>query len=196
MISNVWSIFFQTLAREIMPNPGDKKADSMPIGDFDPEGDRDQFRQSVLTQIGFNRVILDEGHVIRNPKSGVSQSVCRLRANRRWIVTGTPVQNKELDMYSLLRFLRVRPFDQLEVRRLIGFVLYFLLIMSIYFSSFVLQIWKRWVDSSKNKATEHAMDRLKLLVKALLLRRTKDQKMEGSAAPLVEMPARWENYLF
>ena len=164
----------------------------MPIGDFDPEveNDRNQLHQSVLTQIGFNRVILDEGHVIRNPKSGVSQSVCRLRANRRWIVTGTPVQNKELDMYSLLRFLRVRPFDQLEVRRLIGFVLYFLLIMSIYFSSFVLQIWKRWVDSSKNKATEHAMDRLKLLVKALLLRRTKDQKMEGSAAPLVEMPAR------
>jgi transcription termination factor 2 len=99
-----------------MPNPGDKKADSMPIGDFDPEDDRDQFRQSILTQIAFNRVILDEGHVIRNPKSGVSQAVCRLRASRRWIVTGTPVQNKELDMYSLLRFLRVRPFDQLEVR--------------------------------------------------------------------------------
>jgi hypothetical protein len=55
---------------------------------------------------------------------------------------------------------------------------------------FLFQIWKRWVDSSKNRSTEHAMDRLKLLVKALLLRRTKDQKVDGSAAPLVEMPAR------
>jgi len=33
-----------------MPNPGDKKADSMPIGDFDPEDDRDQFRQSISSQ--------------------------------------------------------------------------------------------------------------------------------------------------
>ena len=105
------------MALEIKLNPGDKNADSMPIGDFDPEveNDRNQLHQAVLTQIGFNRVILDEGHVIRNPKFGLSQAVRRLRANRRWVVTGTPIQNRELDFYSLLRFLRVRPFDQLEV---------------------------------------------------------------------------------
>ena len=116
LITNILCTFVQTLVHEIMPNPGNKKADSMPIGDFDPEDDRDQFRQYILTQIAFNHVILDEGHVIRNPDSGVSKAVCRLHASRRWIVTGTPVHNQELDMYSLLRFLRVRPFNQLEVR--------------------------------------------------------------------------------
>lgn len=92
-----------------------KDGDSKPIGDFDVESDASAIRQSILLQIAFDRIILDEAHVIRNPKAGVSQSVCRLRASRRWAVSGTPVQNKELDMYSLLRFLRVSPFDQLAV---------------------------------------------------------------------------------
>lgn len=92
-----------------------KDGDSKPIGDFDVETDASAIRQSVLLQIAFDRIILDEAHVIRNPKTGISQAVCRLRAVRRWAVSGTPVQNKELDMYSLLRFLRVSPFDQLAV---------------------------------------------------------------------------------
>ena len=105
------------MSREISNVSLDKKdGDSNPIGDFNVETDANAIRQSVLLQIAFDRIILDEAHVIRNPKAGVSQAVCRLRASRRWVVTGTPVQNKELDMYSLLRFLRVTPFDQLAVK--------------------------------------------------------------------------------
>ncbi|KAI9558938.1 Transcription termition factor 2 [Daphnia sinensis] len=156
---------YQIVSREIANVKVDKKdGDSKPIGDFDVETDASAIRQSVLLQIAFDRIILDEAHVIRNPKAGISQAVCRLRAVRRWAVSGTPVQNKELDMYSLLRFLRVSPFDQLAV-------------------------WKRWVDSSKAK-NEQAQGRLQLLIKALLLRRTKDQKVEGSETPLVAMPSR------
>lgn len=156
---------YQIVSREIANVKVDKKdGDSKPIGDFDVETDASAIRQSVLLQIAFDRIILDEAHVIRNPKTGISQAVCRLRAVRRWAVSGTPVQNKELDMYSLLRFLRVSPFDQLAV-------------------------WKRWVDSSKAK-NEQAQGRLQLLIKALLLRRTKDQKVEGSDTPLVAMPSR------
>ncbi len=92
-----------------------KGQEQAPIGDFDVETQAHELRQSMLLQIAFDRIILDEAHVIRNPKSAISMAVCRLRANRRWAVTGTPVQNKELDMYSLLRFLRVSPFDQLPV---------------------------------------------------------------------------------
>lgn len=51
------------------------------------------------------------------------------------------------------------------------------------------KVWKRWVDSSKAK-NEQAQGRLQLLIKALLLRRTKDQKVEGSDTPLVAMPSR------
>lgn len=112
----IFRFLTQIVSREISNLSIDKKdGDSKPIGDFDVETHANEIRQSVLLQIAFDRIILDEAHVIRNPKSGVSQSVCRLRAVRRWAVTGTPVQNKELDMYSLLRFLRVSPFDQLTV---------------------------------------------------------------------------------
>jgi len=86
-----------------------------PIGDFNEEKHAKEIRQSPLLQVAWGRIILDEAHTIRNPKAQVSQAVCRLRAARRWIVTGTPVQNKELDIYALLRFLRVSPFDQLAV---------------------------------------------------------------------------------
>ena len=106
---------YQIITREVSSIAVDKKADLGPIGDFNVETQGKEIRQSVLLQIAWERIILDEAHTIRNPKSQVSQAVCRLRAAKRWAVTGTPVQNKELDMYSLLRFLRVTPFDQLPV---------------------------------------------------------------------------------
>ena len=72
----------------------------MPIGDYDSD---DESHRSILTQIAFNRIILDEGHVIRNPKSNVSQAVCRLRASRRWIVTGVSNPNWEKSTnYSII----------------------------------------------------------------------------------------------
>lgn len=33
----------------------------------------------------------------------------------RWALTGTPMHNKELDMYALLKFLKCSPFDDLQV---------------------------------------------------------------------------------
>ena len=65
--------------------------------------------------VGWERVILDEAHQIRNPRSQTAMAVCKLKAAKRWAVTGTPIQNKELDLYSLIRFLRVDPFDEYKV---------------------------------------------------------------------------------
>lgn len=39
----------------------------------------------------FQRVVLDEGHIIRNPKTKVAQSVVALKASRRWVLSGTPI---------------------------------------------------------------------------------------------------------
>lgn len=58
----------------------------------------------------WRRVILDEAHCIRSKKT-VSASACFwLDAERRWCITGTPIQNSVGDIYSLCRFLQFQPF--------------------------------------------------------------------------------------
>ena len=46
-----------------------------------------------LLQTNFFRVVLDEAHMIREQSTRQSQAICTLSAQRRWAVTGTPVQN-------------------------------------------------------------------------------------------------------
>lgn len=55
------------------------------------------------------RVIIDEAHIIRNETTS-AESVFRLKAARRWAVTGTPLQNKWHDLFALFRFLHVKPY--------------------------------------------------------------------------------------
>ncbi|NXB82350.1 TTF2 factor, partial [Donacobius atricapilla] len=115
---------------------------------------------SPLLRVAWARIILDEAHSIKNPRVQTSIAVCKLRASARWAVTGTPIQNNLLDMYSLLRFLRCSPFDEYKV-------------------------WKYQVDNNTRKGQE----RLSLLTRSLLLQRTKDQ-LDSAGKPLVSLPQR------
>ncbi|XP_053548913.1 TATA-binding protein-associated factor 172 [Bombina bombina] len=53
----------------------------------------------------FNYCILDEGHVIKNGKTKLSKAVKQLAANYRIILSGTPIQNNVLELWSLFDFL-------------------------------------------------------------------------------------------
>ncbi|TMW49618.1 hypothetical protein DOY81_005302 [Sarcophaga bullata] len=102
----------------------------------------------ALFGIKWKRIILDEAHVVRNHKAQSSLAVCELRGKARWALTGTPIQNKEMDIYALLKFLRCSPFDD--------------------FSH-----WKKWIDKSAG-----GQQRLNTIMKSLMLRRTKVQLQE------------------
>ncbi|KAL3806165.1 hypothetical protein ACHAXA_004494, partial [Cyclostephanos tholiformis] len=66
-------------------------------------------RSHPLLQFGWKRIILDEAHGIKNPRTILSKACCMLRSESRWCVTGTPIQNSLMDVYGLLKFLRHEP---------------------------------------------------------------------------------------
>ncbi|TDG46655.1 hypothetical protein AWZ03_006967 [Drosophila navojoa] len=107
---------------------------------------REHKMNGALNGVKWRRIILDEAHVVRNHKAQSSIAVSELLGKYRWALTGTPIQNKELDVYALLKFLRCSPFDDLAT-------------------------WKKWID---NKSAG-GQDRLNLLMKSIMLRRTKAQ---------------------
>ncbi|KAL2189334.1 RAD5-like protein [Thermothelomyces heterothallicus CBS 203.75] len=60
-----------------------------------------------LTKHNWRRVVLDEGHTIRNAKTKAAEAACKLNAQSRWVLTGTPIVNNIKDLHSLLKFLRI-----------------------------------------------------------------------------------------
>lgn len=63
----------------------------------------------------FWRVILDEAHTIKNSETKSHISCCNIIAQRRWCLTGTPIQNKLEELYSLFRFLGVNKYENYEI---------------------------------------------------------------------------------
>jgi TATA-binding protein-associated factor len=55
--------------------------------------------------ISWDYIVLDEGHVIRSTKSKLAQAVKRLQAQHRLVLSGTPIQNSALELWSLFDFL-------------------------------------------------------------------------------------------
>ena len=63
---------------------------------------------TILHHFGkWDRIIVDEIHVMRNKKSKISKSICGLQGGIKWGLTGTPVQNTEKDLFSLYKFLDI-----------------------------------------------------------------------------------------
>ncbi|XP_054159429.1 TATA-binding protein-associated factor 172-like [Oppia nitens] len=58
-----------------------------------------------FSTIHWNYCVLDEGHVIKNGKTKLSKAIKSLFANHRLILTGTPIQNNVLELWSLFDFL-------------------------------------------------------------------------------------------
>ncbi len=39
----------------------------------------------------WRRVVLDEGHIIRNASTRVARAACKVKAKSKWVLTGTPM---------------------------------------------------------------------------------------------------------
>ena len=60
-----------------------------------------------LYGLAWDRVIFDEAHHVRSKNTQIFRSVATLKANIRWFVTGTPIQNSIHDLYSLCALLGI-----------------------------------------------------------------------------------------
>jgi TATA-binding protein-associated factor len=60
---------------------------------------------SILGPLNWNYIVLDEGHLIKNPKTKTTIAVKTLKSYHRLILSGTPIQNNVLELWSLFDFL-------------------------------------------------------------------------------------------
>ncbi|KAG6811355.1 hypothetical protein H0H92_007820 [Tricholoma furcatifolium] len=122
-------------------------------------------KKCALFGVKWYRVVLDEAHNIKNEKTKGAKACCELEAKFRWCLTGTPMQNNVNELYSLLKFLRIKPYNNLQK-----------------FNEDIAQPVKTGRGASR------AMKRLQVVLKQIMLRRQKDQQLNGKA--LIELPER------
>jgi len=59
----------------------------------------------LLKRFRFNYIILDESQAIKNPSSAITKAVMKLNSAHRLILTGTPLENSTLDLWSQMTFI-------------------------------------------------------------------------------------------
>ena len=62
-----------------------------------------EIRRDIVNE-GFDLIILDEAHMVKNPKADRTKIINQIAENidRRWLLTGTPIANRPMDYYNLL----------------------------------------------------------------------------------------------
>jgi DNA repair protein RAD5 len=118
-----------------------------------------------LFSLKYFRVILDEAHHIKNRQSKTAKACYEIDAEHRWVLTGTPIVNRLEDLFSLVRFLRVEPWNNFS-------------------------FWKTFITVPfESKDFMRALDVVQTVLEPLVLRRTKDMKTPTGEA-LVPLPPK------
>lgn len=104
----------------------------------------------ILTQ-SFVAVILDESHTIKNPASQITKLIHQLNAEKRVVLSGTPVMNNTTDLFSQLHFVLPGMFGSREFFK------------------------REYADPIDLQRDEKKVAALKKLTAPFILRRTKEQ---------------------
>lgn len=125
----------------------------------------DRFSHNGIFSLKFFRVILDEAHSIKNRSSKTARACYEIAADHRWVLTGTPIVNKLEDLFSLVRFLGVEPWNNFS-------------------------FWKTFITVPFESGDfVRALNVVQTVLEPLVMRRTKDMKTP-SGEPLVPLPPK------
>lgn len=105
----------------------------------------------ILSRLHFNYIILDESQAIKNPTSIIAKAVLKLKTKHKLILTGTPIENSTLDLWSQMNFINAG-----------------LLGSQTFFKQEFLNPIERKNDITK-------IQKLHAIIKPFILRRTKSQ---------------------
>lgn len=149
---------------------------------------------SPLHAVPFYRVILDEAHNIKDRTSGTAKAANSLKCEKKWCLTGTPLQNRIGEMYSLIRFLKVDPiykyfctkcdcenhewkFSDWRHCDICG---HSPMLHTNFFNHFMLKnIQKHGIEGDGLTSFQH----IRLLLKNIMLRRTKLERADDLGLP-------------
>ncbi|XAR55369.1 DNA helicase [Bertholletia excelsa] len=67
--------------------------------------------KSILHSVKWDRIILDEAHYIKDRRCNTTKAVLALQSSYKWALSGTPLQNRVGELYSLVRFLQINPYS-------------------------------------------------------------------------------------
>ena len=113
------------------------------------------------------RIIIDEAQNIKNRNTKAAKAAYKLTAKSRFCMTGTPMMNSVDELHSLIHFLRIKPYNDWQR-------------FSHEFS--------RPIKGKDEEFRKSAMQKLQILLKAVLIRRHKKTKVNGK--PIIVLPAR------
>ncbi|SIT88929.1 DEAD/DEAH box helicase [Pontibacter indicus] len=105
----------------------------------------------LLKTYYFDYIILDESQAIKNPDSNTSKAVRSLKSRHRLILTGTPVENSTMDLWSQMSFINPGLLGNQHFFR------------------------KEFLKPIEKQKDEHKTRRLHALIKPFILRRHKSQ---------------------
>lgn len=113
---------------------------------------------TLLLRPRYHRIILDEAHLIKNHRSQTARAISSMRATYRLCMTGTPLMNNLSEIYSLIHFLKIGPYDS----------------WTSFNRDFIKQISGRSPSLRQN-----AMRALQAFLRGILLQRTTASKIDG-----------------
>lgn len=132
----------------------------------------------TLRQISWFYVILDEGHKIRNPDSGITLAVKSLGTCNRLLLSGSPIQNDLKELWSLIDFVYPGKLGTLPV----------------FEQQFVLPIKQAELRNAAKVQKMRALNCTRILqelIKTCILRRRKHELQN-----ILKLPSQVEHVLF
>ena len=114
----------------------------------------------------FFYIVLDEAHKIKNSKSAIAQTVKSLQAERKLALSGTPLQNRVSELWSLFDFLMP------------GFLEEEVIFNKMYNKYLTANIKKMQEKLEETQAFIVALKSLKKRIAPFILRRTKEQVLK------------------